>query len=162
MPYGCSCGLRPVRDWITTERERLVYRPLKPWKLPIRAWLAVSVYFLPCQLLLRRIKKIYALYSNVKKPVPLCHVASGAMRCFDCTWRMRTRDERFSFSLQMQVPGYACQRSTVPRVFGAWRCGLTKLLATQFETRCSSGTQCCSVCLESRNYISFDKKFSNC
>jgi hypothetical protein len=25
--------------------------------------------------------------------LPLCHVASAAMRCFDCTWRMRTRAE---------------------------------------------------------------------
>lgn len=57
------------------------------------------------------------LFTITWRYVYLCQVASGA------TWRMRTRAKHFSISLQMRVPGYAGQRSTVPWVFSAWRCG---------------------------------------
>jgi hypothetical protein len=49
------------------------------------------------------------LFTVIWGCVYLCRVASGAMRCFDCTWRTRTRAERFSISLEMPVSGYAGQ-----------------------------------------------------
>jgi len=45
--------------------------------------------------------------------LPLCHVASGDTRRFDCTWRTRTKAERFVLCLHKQVHSHTIQRSTM-------------------------------------------------
>jgi hypothetical protein len=51
------------------------------------------------------------IMNNKKMGLPLCHVVSGAMQCYDCARRMRTRAEHFSLLLQSRLWGYAVQRS---------------------------------------------------
>ena len=52
----------------------------------------------------------HACCNNANITLALYHVASGAMRCFDCALRMRTRAECFfSLSHQMRVSGYTLQ-----------------------------------------------------
>ena len=51
------------------------------------------------------------IMNNMKIGLPLCHVVSWAMRCYDCARRMRTRAEHFSLLLQSRLWGYAVKRS---------------------------------------------------